>query len=158
MKENFKRAVEFTLGWEGEKYTEDPNDPGGATKYGISQRSYKHINIKNLTRENAITIYKTDYWDRCDCDNFSYPLDMIIFDTAVNLGCAEALKLKESVDKYYTENIEARNMYWQDYLFLRLEKYAKIGNTKFLKGWLNRVLGLHKNIKFFDSNKIKKED
>jgi len=38
-----------------------PADPGGLTKYGISQRAYPHIDIRNLTVEGATEIYYKDY-------------------------------------------------------------------------------------------------
>ena len=33
----------------GSKITKDPLDPGGTTKYGISQRAYPNTDIENLT-------------------------------------------------------------------------------------------------------------
>ena len=43
------------IGHEGE-YSNDPNDPGGETKWGISKRAYPNLDIKNLTRDGAKTI------------------------------------------------------------------------------------------------------
>lgn len=57
----FAQAIEYVLGNEG-GYSNDPHDPGGETNFGISKRSYPHLDIKTLTREDAITIYERDYW------------------------------------------------------------------------------------------------
>jgi lysozyme family protein len=45
-------------------YSNDPNDPGGETKYGISEKSYPHLDIKNLTIEDAENIYLNDWWNK----------------------------------------------------------------------------------------------
>ncbi|HHV62978.1 MAG TPA: hypothetical protein GXX51_10120 [Firmicutes bacterium] len=40
---------------------EDPRDPGGITKFGISLRSYPSLGadgIRNLTHDQAIAIYR----------------------------------------------------------------------------------------------------
>jgi lysozyme family protein len=37
-------------------------DQGGLTKWGISQKAYPDLDIKNLTRENAVALYRKDYW------------------------------------------------------------------------------------------------
>lgn len=58
---NFKKAVGVLLAIEG-GYANDPDDPGGETKYGISKRSYPNLDIKNLTIDNAINIYYKDFW------------------------------------------------------------------------------------------------
>ena len=48
MSEVFPLALQFALKWEGgDKYTNDPIDPGGETKYGISKRAYPDIDIKS---------------------------------------------------------------------------------------------------------------
>ena len=61
MDENFKVAVENVLLHEG-GYVNNPIDSGGETNFGISKRSYPTLDIKNLTRDDAINIYYNDYW------------------------------------------------------------------------------------------------
>ena len=48
MSSSFDLAIPIVLENEG-GYINDPNDPGGETKYGISKRSYPALDIKNLT-------------------------------------------------------------------------------------------------------------
>ncbi|PKN67172.1 MAG: peptidoglycan-binding protein [Deltaproteobacteria bacterium HGW-Deltaproteobacteria-15] len=63
MDERFLKAVEEVL--ENEKgYVNDPDDPGGETKFGISKRAYPNIDIANLTKEDAVGIYYRDWWER----------------------------------------------------------------------------------------------
>uniref|UniRef100_UPI0039E582BF glycosyl hydrolase 108 family protein n=1 Tax=Klebsiella pneumoniae TaxID=573 RepID=UPI0039E582BF len=59
----FDDLIGRVLGHEG-GYVNDPRDPGGETQFGISKRAYPNVDIKGLTRETAISIYKRDFWDR----------------------------------------------------------------------------------------------
>lgn len=59
---NFHLALETVLEHEG-GYVDDPDDPGGRTKYGISQRQYPDVDIQALDIEGVRRIYKRDYWD-----------------------------------------------------------------------------------------------
>ena len=132
---DFDTAFEFILRWEGE-YVNDPNDPGGATKYGISSRSYPNLDIENLTVYDAKGIYYKDYWLRSGCDELTPPMDIIIFDTSVNMGVSRAKGfLNESTD-------------WRDYLLLRLYTYSQFKQAPlYFRGWANRTLDLYKQIK-----------
>jgi lysozyme family protein len=135
MDENFEKAIKFVLRWEG-GLTEDKNDPGGLTKYGISQKSYPYLNIRELTLEKAKQIYYENYWKKADCDILDFPMNLICFDTAVNLGVSRA------------KNFNLVNEGWQDYLFLRLEYYTKLKNFKYYgKGWCNRIVDLYNLIR-----------
>ena len=61
MSSSFDLAIPIVLENEG-GYVNDPADPGGETKYGISKRSYPALDIKNLTVEQATAIYLRDFW------------------------------------------------------------------------------------------------
>ena len=92
-------AIRKTIRFEG-GYVNDPDDKGGATKYGISSRSYPDVDIENLTMEDAFSIYKKDYWDELlldECD--SQVIGNEVFDTAVNMGIRRAaLFLQEGLN------------------------------------------------------------
>ncbi|KWT77357.1 glycosyl hydrolase 108 family protein [Candidatus Magnetominusculus xianensis] len=66
----YTAAVRFVLDAEG-GYVNDPDDPGGETKYGISKRAYPSLDIKSLTIEDAKRLYRRDYWGRASCDALS---------------------------------------------------------------------------------------
>lgn len=74
-----------TLGHEA-GYVNDPHDPGGETKWGISQRSYPDLNIRDLTRDQAMHIYERDFWLRVDADKLPGSVAFQLFDFAVNSG------------------------------------------------------------------------
>lgn len=84
--ERFRAAVEVVLRHEG-GFVDDPADPGGVTKYGISQRSYPDLDIRNLAREQAIAIYRRDWWDRYGYGRISDPgVATKVLDMAVHMG------------------------------------------------------------------------
>ena len=87
----FDYALNFVLREEG-GYTNNPADPGGETKFGISKRAYPDLDIASLTREQAAEIYRRDYWDRIKGDELSYPVALITFDSAVNCGVSRAVR------------------------------------------------------------------
>jgi lysozyme family protein len=88
---DFTTAINRTLGVEG-GYVNDPNDPGGETKFGISKRAYPDVDIKNLTREQAVAIYKRDFWDRAHIDAMPALLQYQALDFAVNSGIEIAVR------------------------------------------------------------------
>ena len=87
----FDIAINRLLGNEG-GYVNDPNDPGGETKWGISKRSYPNLDIANLTRDQAIAIYKADFWDKIDGDAMPQGVGFQSLDFAVNSGIQTALR------------------------------------------------------------------
>lgn len=82
---SFDQALAFTLQWEG-GYVNDPNDPGGETKFGISKRAHPECDIANLTRTQAENIYRADYWDRIKGSLLPPRTASATFDFAVNSG------------------------------------------------------------------------
>lgn len=94
----FDIAVNLILDHEG-GYVNDPRDPGGETKYGISKRAYPNINIRDLTKEKAKEIYRRDYWDKIRGNSLPFSVAIVAFDMAVNMGVKTAIKmLQGSVD------------------------------------------------------------
>jgi len=146
MDKSFEKAVQFVLKWEG-GYSNDPRDPGGETKFGICKRSYPELDISKLTLKQAKEIYYQNYWLKAGCDKTIYPLNIIVFDTAVNMGRSMAEKLLNECFSYDVDkNIGTYN--WKDYLLLRLYTYSKFKQAKlYFRGWSNRVLDLYIYIK-----------
>lgn len=78
---------------EGE-LSNDKNDKGGLTKYGISQRSYPHLDIVNLTLEQALNIYENDYWDKNNLNHITSQLVANqLFLLIINTGAETAIKI-----------------------------------------------------------------
>lgn len=92
---NFEKAVTVVLAHEG-GWVNNPADPGGETKYGISKRSYPNEDIKNLTIARAKQIYFADFWSPYKYDGIvSDAFATKLFDTAVNVGPKRAFRFMQ---------------------------------------------------------------
>jgi lysozyme family protein len=78
-----ERAMAIVLHEEG-GLVDNLKDPGGLTNFGISQRSYPNVDIRNLDRDKATAIYVRDYWQPAHCADMPWPLCLFVFDHAVN--------------------------------------------------------------------------
>jgi len=129
---SFYKSLEFVLKWEG-GYVNDPDDPGGETKWGISKRYHPDEDIRGLSPERAAEIYYEDYWITTACDLLPLPLSTVMFDSAVACGPARAVE--------WLERSRANPF---EYIALRREFYHSRAATrpsmrKFLRGWNNRL-------------------
>lgn len=88
---SFDRAFEHVIAVEG-GLVEHPADPGGLTKYGISQRSYPGEDVRNLTLSRAKELYRRDFWDRVRGDELPPAVAICLFDYAVNSGVSQAIR------------------------------------------------------------------
>jgi lysozyme family protein len=87
----FDAAFDLLIGHEG-GYVDNPADPGGETKFGISRRAYPDLDIRSLTEAQARGIYYRDYWLPCRCDAMPVALAILVFDAAVNNGVGRAVR------------------------------------------------------------------
>lgn len=142
----------FLLEWEGTTLENDPSDRGGATKFGIDQRSHPDVNIRTLTKAQAKQIYLLDYWTPVRANELSFPLDVVMMDIAVNNGRTRAVKWLQEIVGAIQDGVfgpktmalaqkasptsTARKLLQRREAFYRA--IAKGSQSKFLKGWLNR--------------------
>lgn len=147
------RALKFTMKWEG-WFSNDSVDPGGKTKYGISDAGdgtvdglididrdgVGDVKVEDLTKAQAIEIYYKSYWLASGCDKLD-PIDAIVmFDTAVNCGVGRA-------KRWWKQCSQDRKRF----LNLRVVHYMSIIQNnpalgKFKRGWMNRVNDLKKYV------------
>ena len=148
MRASFDNAFIIVVGLEGH-FSNDLDDPGninlngtpGFTIWGLSSR-YNPGLTENTTIEEAKNIYLYNYWIPAGCDTSVFPLDICIFDAAVNPQNDPNLP-GGSMQELMNQNPEN----WQDYLFFRLHRYRRCSKPKFRNGHINRVLKLHEQIK-----------
>lgn len=105
MNGNFKIALDYLITRdEGEKYTDDPDDSGGPTKFGITQLMYSKFigrmaseeEMKYLTKEDAGPFYEKVYWNPIQGEQIkSLPKAIAIFDSAVLYGKTRAVKMTQ---------------------------------------------------------------
>lgn len=154
---SFNDYLQVILKHEG-GYVDNPSDPGGETKYGISKRSYPGLDIKNLTIEDASSIYYNDYWLKLNIDGINNEdLKLQLFDMVVNAGIKTSIKLLQhilgviedgvvgpvTIDKICLYHLNRGDIV-EDYKTARINYYNKLveKNPKlkvFIKGWINRV-------------------
>ena len=89
---DYQKAFERVIGHEG-GYVNDPDDPGGETKFGISKRSYPNLEIETLTLKDAKKIYYNDFWLKQKCDQLEENIAIELFDTSVNMGNGQGAKI-----------------------------------------------------------------
>jgi lysozyme family protein len=90
---DWNACLAFVLATEG-GYVDDPMDPGGATNLGItldvlSQWRHSAVtkdDVRNLGRDEAAAIYRTNYWNASRCPDLPAGLDLMVFDASVNTG------------------------------------------------------------------------
>lgn len=115
-------------------------DSGGATKWGISERAHPHLDIEQLTRQEALEIYEREYWSPPHCGNLPWPRDLVIFDCAVNQGISAAIDIEHAaIDAY-------------EAIILRIERYVHLCNVNErlrpnLRGWMNRMMKVWREAK-----------
>lgn len=150
---DYPQALSFVLRWEG-GYVNDPDDPGGATNKGVTQKTYDAYRrkqglalrpVQQITDVEVGDIYKTGYWDTVGGDRQPWPLSLVLFDTGVNMGPGRALEFLSQAKKTLdtdpsNDGLElARRV-----IDLRVNRYYALVQRnprlrKFLKGWLNRA-------------------
>ena len=90
----FEAALPFVLRWEG-GFVDHPNDPGGRTNKGVTQKVYDawrrrqglpQRDVKMIEHNEVLAIYEGGYWIPPRCDLLERQLDLVHFDTAVNMS------------------------------------------------------------------------
>jgi lysozyme family protein len=141
------------------------------TKFGITPNAYFSYykkepvqdTIKNLTVDQAVPIYKKNYWDKIRGDEIKNDsvADLLLF-VIVNSGTGMIKSLKhimnetagkkivaETTTPFTTEEIKLLNALPQDIYFNKVKAWRegfykalvqkKPSNQVYLKGWLNRL-------------------
>lgn len=160
----FDTAFDRLIGHEG-KFTDHRNDRGNwtsgrvgvgelkGTKFGISAMTYPHLDIKNLTVDDARVIYERDFWLRAGADQYDGAIGYQVFDAAVNHGIGNAIRILQRAVRVADDGdvgpitLKAvQSMTATDVLMrfnaARIRFYTKLSTwADFGKGWMNRVAG-----------------
>ncbi len=178
---SFESALKKTVLLEG-GFSNHPADPGNwtggkvgrgllkGTKYGISAARYPHLDIENLTLEQAKEIYRRDYWDRLRLSEIENErIQEEIFDTAVNMGTHRAARIVQravnfleqgsplvedgiigpatlaKVNFWCRRNPEALFRALNGYQFIEYTEIAREGSGYeiFAPGWMKRIQDYH---------------
>ena len=104
-----EEALPIILANEG-GFVSNPNDPGGATKYGISLRFLRELghavgdvdgdgdvdadDIRKLSPKKAAELYRREFWDALGLGHLNHQgVATKIFDLAVNMGKVPAVRI-----------------------------------------------------------------
>jgi lysozyme family protein len=170
MKGNFDRCLIELLKHEG-GYSNHPQDKGGRTNLGVTQRVYEawighpvsEQIMRSLTPQHVRALYKANYWDAVKGDDLPAGVDMCVFDFAVNAGVNRASRylqmmtgatadgqvgpntLRQLQQYVLTHDLQHAVDRYQD---LREAYYRKLKTfPTFGKGWLRRVAAVRKAAK-----------
>jgi len=166
MSDRFASCLKLILQFEG-GFVDDPADRGGRTNKGITQKTYNawlvshgkpEADVLNIPDADVAAIYKNRYWDVCHCDDLAAPLDVAVFDAAVNSGPARSTKwLQTALQLTSDGQIGPKTLAaiaacdaidtTKKVIKLRETFFNTIGvgtQKKFLKGWLYRLGKLRK--------------
>lgn len=147
----FDRALGVVLGHEGGD-SDHAADPGGFTRFGISQVAHPTVDVRNLTREGAAEIYKQEYWGRLHCAELPAPVALMLFDSGVNQGCKPAVRfLQKATGAVVDGDMGPRTIaavykhpvsrIIRKFSEERIAHYLALGSFRtFGRGWLNRAL------------------
>lgn len=166
MKENFQASLTCVLKSEGGN-DDDPDDHGGRTSRGITQREYtawgkeqkdrrwRDTDVWKATTEDITTIYHGEYWNP-NCDSFPTGIDYLFFDMAVNAGpyratclLQRALHVAEDgrIGPITRAAIQAASPKDLVSKFSDVKRtwYRSLNQPKFTRGWLNRTTEVQAN-------------
>jgi len=95
----FTRALDIVLSHEG-GYANHPQDPGGRTNLGVTQRVWEQwtgkpateAEMRSLTRELVAPLYRKNYWEAVRGDALPAAVALCAFDFAVNAGPSRAIR------------------------------------------------------------------
>lgn len=167
---NYEECLKFVLRWEG-GFVDDPLDRGGATNRGVTQAVYdewrerKHYDtrsVREIEDGEVYQIYLEQYWKPSRCPALDAPMNLALFDAAVQHGTARAIKwLQEILTVPVDGHFGPRTMAACDdyeashgtahlaaaFLDRRDRFYAAIiannpSQKRFEKGWANRMKAL----------------
>lgn len=128
---------------------DDPNDPGGLTHWGISQRAFPNVDIASLTENDARGLFRTYYWEPCWCDRLPERIAVALADCAFNQGVRKAIGCLQLALHVEHDGImgpetlgAALNAYpgdlILDFLSWRAVEYSD-GKRVFRRGWYRRL-------------------
>ena len=154
---NFDTAFALLLGHEGD-FSDHPADPGGKTRYGVTEEVAREVGYKGDMRELPLDlakrIYLERYWKPVRADDLPPGIRYATFDAAVNSGPAQATRwLQRALGVDADGLIGPKTLaaaYAQDMNALRLRMLAQrlrfmtnLANwPAFSRGWARRIADL----------------
>ncbi len=118
-------------------YVDDPDDPGGATKYGVTIHTMRRLgldltgdgrvdaqDVRQITREQAVTIFLTHYFLKPRIAELPEPLHATVFDMYVNAG-GNAVKILQRLLTQMGERVTVDGAIGQQTIAATARAFAK---------------------------------
>ena len=154
---NFDTAFDLLITHEG-GFSNHPDDPGGATMYGVTETVARANGYQSAMRDMPLSfakqVYKAMYWDTCRCDAMPDVLRYPLFDAAVNSGPGQAIKWLQAAVGVKVDgaigpvtqqavNMAAPQVLRQKMIGNRLRFMTELKNwPSFSKGWARRIASI----------------
>lgn len=154
---NFDTAFALLLGHEGD-FSDHADDPGGKTRYGVTEAVAREVGYKGEMRELPLDlakrIYLEKYWKPIRADDLPPGIRYAVFDGAVNSGPAQATRWlqralgveadgvigPQTLAAAYAQDMNALRL---RILAQRLRFMASLPNwPAFSRGWSRRIADL----------------
>lgn len=151
-----------------QKFAEDPGNYNSlgqlvGTNHGISARFYESIikrppsesDMRNITKADAADMFRVHFWDACKANLI---LDQKVANTIVDqhVNAGNGIRLAQEVlNRHFNKRLAVDNvmgnktlsainsvspsLFTTYYNESRIKYYERIGNSKFIDGWLRRV-------------------
>lgn len=136
----FDNAFDLLMELEGGT-VDNPSDPGGLTKWGISSRSHPDVDIENLTKEGAKAIYKEEYWPWYMERVTDWSVAAELFEQLVNMRPKTAVKVWQRALNYLGAGIAVDGEFGAVTL-RNINRYSRRMRVPLLKA-LNGVQFMH---------------
>ena len=139
-------------------FSNHKDDRGGLTNLGVTKAVYDEFHgtdateedMRNLKKSDVEPIYRSNYWNRCRCQDLPSGVDWAVFDFAVNAGTGRAAKaLQQAVEAeqdgsigpltlmkvkdHEVVNIINRIAIYREQFYRSLSNFDTFG-----KGWIRR--------------------
>ena len=134
----FENAVNRLLSREG-GYNPKDGASGAPVNFGINQKANPDVDVSKLTKEQAIALYKSRYWDAIGGDKLPPQSAEIALDAAANQGVDYAKKLIQGTGADPRKMLKQRA---QDYIDLAQDPKQATN----LPVWMSRITDLSKNL------------
>lgn len=145
-------------------FANDAADSGGATMKGVTLATFRRFygpsctvgQLRDITDEQWLHIFKTGYWDKCRADDIeSQSVADAIVDWAYNSGPGTAIRKVQTILQIKVDGIigpqtlKAINDTDAEWLFDKIQSsrisfveaivHDKPSQAKFINGWKNRI-------------------
>lgn len=91
----FDESFTKLLGHEG-GYVDHPSDPGGATRWGVTERVARANgyagHMRDFPEQAARHIYRREYWQAVRAEELPEAVRYAVFDAAVNSGVKQSIR------------------------------------------------------------------